>query len=159
MNEQLKEAVSEAIREALGGALDCGRVWSAWGVGTMSEDDFSVVADDDERVAEIADAVMTALAARQPVGQERVAWASTGATGHKVVAMPGLHKLPYGDYDLYAAPPAQGIDLGQLARHEPSPSWDGVTMKSSEKGEWVRLSDVTALIDQRDAAPGVGNGE
>lgn len=52
-----------------------------------------------------------ALAARQPVGQERVAWASTGATGHKVVAMPGLHKLPYGDYDLYAAPPAQAVDL------------------------------------------------
>lgn len=52
------------------------------------------------------------LAARQPVGQERVAWASTGATGHKVVAMPGLHKLPCGDYDLYAAPPAQAVDRG-----------------------------------------------
>ncbi|MBN5027955.1 hypothetical protein JY419_00730 [Stenotrophomonas maltophilia] len=61
-------------------------------------------------------AIRSALAARQPVGQERVAWASTGATGHKVVAMPGLHKLPYGDYDLYAAPPAQAVDLGQLPR-------------------------------------------
>ncbi|WGH28229.1 hypothetical protein 10KY502B_gene0028 [Xanthomonas phage 10KY502B] len=70
MNEQLKEAVSEAIREALGGALDCGRAWSAWGVGTMSEDDFSPVADDSERVAEIADAVLAALAAQlSPGGQ------------------------------------------------------------------------------------------
>lgn len=51
----------------------------------------------------------SALAARQPGAQERVAWASTGATGHKVVAMPGLHKLPYGDYDLYAAPAAQAV--------------------------------------------------
>lgn len=71
MNEQLKEAVSEAIREALGGALDCGRAWSAWGVGTMSEDDFSQVADDAERVAEITDAVLAALAAagKQQVGE------------------------------------------------------------------------------------------
>ena len=60
--------------------------------------------------------LQAALAARQPGAQERVAWASTGATGHKVVAMPGLHKLPYGDYDLYAAPPAQSIDLGPGVR-------------------------------------------
>ncbi|KUO98021.1 hypothetical protein AR276_23835 [Stenotrophomonas maltophilia] len=53
---------------------------------------------------------------RQPVGQARVAWASTGATGHKVVAMPGLHKLPYGDYDLYAIPHAQALDLDELRR-------------------------------------------
>lgn len=71
MNEQLKEAVSEAIREALGGALDCNRVWSAWGVGTMSEDDFSQVADDPARVEEITDAVLSALAAsgKQQVGE------------------------------------------------------------------------------------------
>lgn len=83
MNEQLKEAVSEAIREALGGALDCGRAWSAWGVGTMSEDDFSPVADDSERVAEIADAVLAALSAQpSPGGQGEVreqfeAWLDT----------------------------------------------------------------------------------
>ncbi|PTA70498.1 MULTISPECIES: hypothetical protein [unclassified Stenotrophomonas] len=59
-------------------------------------------------------ALEAALAARQPVGQERVAWASNGATDHKVVAMPGLHKLPYGDYDLYAAPPPQAVDLDAL---------------------------------------------
>lgn len=45
-------------------------------------------------------------AAQEAVAPERVAWASTGATGHKVVAMPGLHKLPYGDYDLFASPVA-----------------------------------------------------
>lgn len=68
MNEKLKEAVTEAIREAMGGALDCGRAWSAWGVGTMSEDDFSLVADDSERVEEIADAVLGALSAQPDVG-------------------------------------------------------------------------------------------
>lgn len=71
MNEQLKEAVSEAIREALGAAVDCTRAWSAWGAGTMSEDDFSPVADDSERVAEIADAVLAVFAAQpSPGGQD-----------------------------------------------------------------------------------------
>jgi|GEM_PF-1130924 len=134
--------------------------------------------------------------ARQPGAQERVAWASTGATGHKVVAMPGLNKLPYGDYDLYAAPPAQGIDL-EKARDEghdgairyvlgylngvgdwgstqyveilnacgreriiQSAVQDG-ELEFTGLGRWVaeRGTDKDrALIDQRDAAPGVGNG-
>lgn len=79
--------------------------------------------------SELLACVTEALAARQPGAQERVAWASTGATGHKVVAMPGLHKLPYGDYDLYAAPPAQGRDTGndQAATHEPNTSNNRLT--------------------------------
>lgn len=118
MNEQLKEAVSEAIRDALGGALDCGRAWSAWGVGTMSEDDFSPVADDSERVAEIADAVLVALAARQPVGQEPVAvpvayMSHCDIRGKRLtVTKPEGKSSPlYPHPTAYAAPPAQGIDL------------------------------------------------
>ena len=78
MNEKLKEAISEAIREALGGALDCTRVWSAWGVGTMSEDDFSPVADDSERVGEIADAVMAVLTTRKLVCETCSGWGMIG---------------------------------------------------------------------------------
>lgn len=59
-------------------------------------------------------------AAQEAVAPERVAWASTGATGHKVVAMPGLHKLPYGDYDLFASPvaaaPVDGWDAQAYAQ-------------------------------------------
>lgn len=70
MNEQLKEAIRDAIHDALGGALDCNRVWSAWSAGTMSEDDFSQVADDPSRVEEITDAVVAALSAQpSPGGQ------------------------------------------------------------------------------------------
>lgn len=58
--EQAKKA-DEAIREALGGALDCKRVWSAWNTGTMGPDDFSRVADDPDSVAEIRNAVLQAL--------------------------------------------------------------------------------------------------
>lgn len=56
-----REAVIEAVAGALGDAYDCGRTWAAWGVGTMGPDDFSLVAEDDDRVAEIADAAMAAL--------------------------------------------------------------------------------------------------
>lgn len=64
--EDLREAVADAVAEALGEALDCTRVWSAWGVGTMSEDDFRQVADDPERVAEIADAAIAAMVSAAP---------------------------------------------------------------------------------------------
>ena len=55
------EKADEAIREALGDAYDCIRVWSAWSVGTMGPGDFWPVADSDERVAEIRNAVLQAL--------------------------------------------------------------------------------------------------
>ncbi|OQS42284.1 hypothetical protein [Chromobacterium haemolyticum] len=58
--DALPDCVIEATAEAIGGAMDCLRVWSAWGVGTMSADDFAPVADDGERVAEIARAAITA---------------------------------------------------------------------------------------------------
>lgn len=52
------EALREAVAERLGSAaFDCTRVWSAWGVGTMSADDFAPIADNEDRVAEIADAI------------------------------------------------------------------------------------------------------
>ncbi len=57
------EAIREAIREALGDAYDCTRVWSAWGYGTMSQNDFESVAGNDERVDEIACAVEQVISA------------------------------------------------------------------------------------------------
>lgn len=57
-----------AIRDALGEAFDCTRTWSAWGTGTMTENDFDVVADDPARVAEIAEAAIKGLAKAQAAG-------------------------------------------------------------------------------------------
>lgn len=56
----LSDAVIQATAEAVGDAYDCMRVWSAWGVGTMGPDDFLPVADDGDRVAEIARAAIGA---------------------------------------------------------------------------------------------------
>lgn len=58
--DELPESVIDAVAEALGDAYDCGRVWNAWGYGSMGPDDFSVVAEDAERVAEIARAAINA---------------------------------------------------------------------------------------------------
>lgn len=51
------EALQEAVAEALGNAYDCLRTWSAWGVGTMGQDDFALVREDADRVAEIANVI------------------------------------------------------------------------------------------------------
>lgn len=49
----------DIIAQAIGGdAYDCTRGWSAWGVGTMSDDDFIPITDQEERLYEIADACL-----------------------------------------------------------------------------------------------------
>ena len=64
LDDQRREAVHRAVVEALGsGAYDCLRVWEAWDVGTMGPDDFVPLAEDSDRVAEIADAAIDAIRA------------------------------------------------------------------------------------------------
>ena len=55
--------VKAAIAEALGSrAMDCKRTWSAWSYGTMGEEDFVPIINDDERLTEITMAAIEALA-------------------------------------------------------------------------------------------------
>jgi hypothetical protein len=61
LTDEQRDAVRTAIAESLGEAYDCTRVWSAWSYGTMGPDDFRLVAEDDARLDEIADAVFHAL--------------------------------------------------------------------------------------------------
>ncbi|MGX6999870.1 hypothetical protein [Caballeronia sp. KNU42] len=63
ITDEMKERAYDAVAEALGDAYDCDRVWSAWSVGTMRQDDFYPVADSSERVVEIADAAIAAILA------------------------------------------------------------------------------------------------
>lgn len=52
----------DAIAEAIGlDTYDCTRVWSAWGYGTMSPDDFVPIVQCEERLQEIVDAVKVAM--------------------------------------------------------------------------------------------------
>ena len=54
-----RDAMRDLIAEVIGGdTYDCVRVWSAWGVGTMSEDDFVPFVEQEERLYELADACL-----------------------------------------------------------------------------------------------------
>jgi hypothetical protein len=63
LSDDLRDKVRDAVSAALGEAMDCTRVWSAWSYGTMGPDDFSVVANDDDRLEEIVDAALNAILA------------------------------------------------------------------------------------------------
>ena len=65
-----RDALIDAIAQGLHGTWHCTRVWEAWHVGTMSQDDFEPV-DESETPTEIADAVLALLAAPGPADGER----------------------------------------------------------------------------------------
>lgn len=90
---ELPDAVIEATAEALGGAYDCLRVWNAWGVGTMGPDDFSLVADDGERVTDIARAAIRAWVGAPSPAVQQVAENGQGVAHdahHVAAALPVL---------------------------------------------------------------------
>lgn len=57
----IRDRLRESLAETLGEAMDCTRVWEAWGVGTMGPNDFQIITEDDERLEEIVDAALSAL--------------------------------------------------------------------------------------------------
>jgi hypothetical protein len=64
VTDEQRDAVRAAVANAIGdGAYDCFRVWEAWNVGTMGQDDFKPIVEDDSRIAEIADAAIDELVA------------------------------------------------------------------------------------------------
>lgn len=57
-----RDSLRDIIAQAIGvDTYDCTRVWSAWGIGTMSDDDFIKIVDQEERLYEIADACLNEL--------------------------------------------------------------------------------------------------
>ena len=68
-----RDALIDAIAQGLHGTWHCTRVWEAWHVGTMSQDDFEPVDESDTPTA-IADAVLSLLAA--PPAAQAEGWIS-----------------------------------------------------------------------------------
>jgi hypothetical protein len=61
----------ELAWKAVTGLYYCGRVWSAWQVGTMSEDDFTPAEDVDEVVDEVAAEIESSFQARLASAREQ----------------------------------------------------------------------------------------
>lgn len=59
----LVDQMTGALSNVLDGqeAMHCTRVWTAWGYGTMTEDDFVCVTEDAEALEEITHAALAAL--------------------------------------------------------------------------------------------------
>ncbi len=53
--------LNDSLTQWMGDAMDCHRVWSAWRVGTMSADDFSLIIEDDDRMAELRAAATSVM--------------------------------------------------------------------------------------------------
>lgn len=83
--EDLKQRIADIIREQhLTAVYHCTRVWDAWNVGTMSEQDFEAAAES-ALPEEIADSVLAILAAStKPAPTEPV---PTGMTDVQQIAM------------------------------------------------------------------------
>ena len=75
-NAIARDALIDAIAQGMHGTWHCTRVWEAWHVGTMSQDDFEPV-DESETPTEIADAVLALLAA-PPAAQATQQAVATG---------------------------------------------------------------------------------
>lgn len=98
--------------------------------------------------------VRAALAARQPGAQMPVASVEF-INGHAAELVFTGAALPDGQHALYAAPPAQGIDpSGGMAQEYQR--W--IDFYHAGEGSYDDFLSKHVLIDQRDAAPEVGNG-
>jgi len=65
MNKQItREDLVELVESILSDTLLCDRVWEAWGVGTMSENDFCDSTEDEGFVDDKVDAIKEFLSNR-----------------------------------------------------------------------------------------------
>ena len=59
LRDKIREALARELNDSE--ALYCSRDWSAWGHKTMTADDFSNYADDEDLMNQLVDAVMATL--------------------------------------------------------------------------------------------------
>lgn len=62
-DDAIDSALHDAMAEQLGDLYSCGRVWHAWQVGTMTENDFSIASEDDDIVYNFVSAAREAFKA------------------------------------------------------------------------------------------------
>jgi hypothetical protein len=83
--EQEPVALREALAASLTSVYVCGRVWDAWRVGTMTEDDFSPASECDELLDELVQAVTSATPPAAPMTEFDEAVAAVDNTLHHAI--------------------------------------------------------------------------
>lgn len=66
-NEEVRQAIAEGLR----GLWGCGRVWSAWSVGTMGEDDFYAADESDECIDQMIHSISFLFSHSAATGKDR----------------------------------------------------------------------------------------
>jgi hypothetical protein len=61
ISEPLKEKLKNTLREQLSDALICTRTWNAWNYGTMGEDDFQLLIEDEDYIDQLAESVLLSI--------------------------------------------------------------------------------------------------
>lgn len=92
--EEVRQAVAESIADELGGAMDCLRVWEAWSVGTMTQDDFALVSEDADRVSGITTAAISALLQASPFRPSEEARSCADTAPHPDQRQPDTNQNP-----------------------------------------------------------------
>jgi hypothetical protein len=75
--EQEPVALRTALADALGCVYVCNRTWSAWGVGTMTQDDFYPAAESDD----VLDSLVEAVAKATPPAAQPAMFGPMGTVG------------------------------------------------------------------------------
>jgi hypothetical protein len=115
------DSLRDTIGEGLRGLYVCGRTWSAWQAGTMTEDDFYPAEDSDECVDEIFNrvcAIINGISIAAPVasvpdvvGETFAAWIAREMPAGTVIGDPAW----WAPRILQAVQPAAPADLDDLA--------------------------------------------
>lgn len=92
---ELTDALREAVAEGLRGLYGCGRVWSAWNVGTMSQNDFYAAEESDECIDQVMDAMRPHVSAQCAAPDER----ATGKLHDAIMVL--QHDCTGGEQSMY----------------------------------------------------------
>lgn len=87
-----REALAEIVRSHLTSTYHCTRVWEAWHVGTMTEDDFEPASESD-MAEDIADAILAAHPPRAPLTDAEIAECAAGCLTPKALLAISTHLL------------------------------------------------------------------
>lgn len=162
------DAMADKIAECLHGTYHCNRVWEAWHVGTMSQDDFEPV-DESETPREIAEEIVALLASTPAPAQQEpnaVAYLDIGAGGYMDLGTDmsdeALSLLPKGRHMLVIAG-TYGVDGYTAAQHQEQPQQERRPMTEQEfevlhckeKGYVTTgLMDIVAMVERHHGIKG-----